>query len=635
MNQKSKRVSMLALKYPVAHQLMFQFKYYAEQEPLVIPEDRLAEIMDVLTGCREETHPGNLDPDVYKISCLLMIKLMIDQYISGEPEGVDLLCSVFLEMLASGVKITQVNAFDLFFNLCLHLHFLEDPFPANEMNTDSTSSTFGTANSDSQGRLRLNMIMDDLFQKLCVMLQWIIGQGITDSHVWNAAWQCLLVNLVANGTIDYTRLLKVDIRALLNVVKYIGYGVLTDDVYHHLVRMITNHLYGSYSKLDIDKIETMGGIEIVLELYTRTRSPEARDNLFMVIYDYVIWTMSQSRRLEVPEEQADLVLDILRTLDAPQFLVQAVKYVPEKFVERFVRYVYLEEIKRDPEWFSYQSSATTPAQVATPRKKRTVDKTFLVAILYDFERVARLRSRMCPELELIYDRVGTHVQLQVSDVKLIKNLFQGSHYEERLQGTKLLVRLMVWSEENPFGSVKVLCEEIMDWMVSTGDFLIIGCYLDVVEMILLHRKFQMENASSDDITKLIHRMSDYLGKIMVSKESNVENLVRVMDIVLQFLLLPSDEKMAYEPDSDIYSTFDAFLRGRFMLKKSLLMQMDIRLFHFLFQNLPSPGSMEEPAQDAREWMSYSAARTVILYLMIELCTASGVASLDTIGYALF
>ena len=75
-----------------------------------------------------------------------------------------------------------------------------------------------------------------------------------------------------------------------------------------------------------------------------------------------------------PIEQSLLIFHFLKSLRASTYLVEVFKNVPERFVERFVRYVYIEELKKDGEW---------------NRAFGTIDKAMFVAIFYDMERMAQ------------------------------------------------------------------------------------------------------------------------------------------------------------------------------------------------------------------------------------------------------
>jgi hypothetical protein len=67
-------------------------------------------------------------------------------------------------------------------------------------------------------------------------------------------------------------------------------------------------------------------------------------------------------------------LRFLHSLDAPQYLSEIFILVPDHFVEHFVRYIYIEQLKKDPEWWAQYHG---------------LDKAVLVAVVFNLERLAQ------------------------------------------------------------------------------------------------------------------------------------------------------------------------------------------------------------------------------------------------------
>jgi hypothetical protein len=99
-------------------------------------------------------------------------------------------------------------------------------------------------------------------------------------------------------------------------------------------------------------LKKMGGLGFIIEQYVECRSVEACDNLFLVvrtqtkerrrktfltrpafllqkIYDYVIANLVAEKKLEASSEQIQVLLEMLRRFEAPQFFATVFKFVRE------------------------------------------------------------------------------------------------------------------------------------------------------------------------------------------------------------------------------------------------------------------------------------------------------------------
>lgn len=78
-------------------------------------------------------------------------------------------------------------------------------------------------------------------------------------------------------------------------------------------------------------------------------------------------------------EQRRLIYQFLSHLHAAQYLHRIFIAVPERFVERMVKHLYIEELRKDRE---------------LGHTYRAIDKKTLVAVFYDMERMARNFTRV-------------------------------------------------------------------------------------------------------------------------------------------------------------------------------------------------------------------------------------------------
>ncbi len=90
-------------------------------------------------------------------------------------------------------------------------------------------------------------------------------------------------------------------------------------------------------------------------VYARTHNPTAPLLFFCCfclhqlqkIFDYVIASLAAEKKIEPDSEQVSVLLEMLRRFEAPQFFTSVFKFVPEKLVETVVRFLFLEQSRRD------------------------------------------------------------------------------------------------------------------------------------------------------------------------------------------------------------------------------------------------------------------------------------------------
>ena len=96
------------------------YKHYTKQESLELVDGKLKQLIELIVN------PTAENAEMYPVASKVLIKIFMDQYVSGDQSNVDLIMSVFMEMLEGPVPI-QKQAFDLLFNLAMHANLYEEP----------------------------------------------------------------------------------------------------------------------------------------------------------------------------------------------------------------------------------------------------------------------------------------------------------------------------------------------------------------------------------------------------------------------------------------------------------------------------------------------------------------------------
>jgi hypothetical protein len=132
-----------------------------------------------------------------------------------------------------------------------------------------------------------------------------------------------------------------DERILLKLIK----ETENDSKCHHLLfKFLWNNLYVN-DEFDEEKIKKIGGIEPVIKHYLEIRSMKIKENLFIIIYDYVIRILRKKKKIKLQQEK-DL-LNLLFSSDSHLYLDQIFKFLPENFIERFSRFLFVELVLKE------------------------------------------------------------------------------------------------------------------------------------------------------------------------------------------------------------------------------------------------------------------------------------------------
>ncbi|OAE25014.1 hypothetical protein AXG93_523s1190 [Marchantia polymorpha subsp. ruderalis] len=349
---------------------LFQYRHYSEQQPLRLSDAEMEEVISAVcsetSGSSGNTlalvplpnnQGGKLAPEAADVAASVLIKLLIDMYISDPQTAAPLTLSMLQGMLTSQSASVRIRAFDLTLNLGVHAHLLEpmqsedqstpDEVPSSDAPSmeNGSFSSFGSLPGGNRtgDRHRMNKINRDtsserflekpergtppavgrfeawLLDLLCEMLLLLVQTEEADEGVWAAALSCLLY---------------LALKALLEISWEYGWA---DEVHCRLIRIACNLLYRlpadetltSKPSLDLDQIEILGGIETICAEFARAKTLEAKRNLFAVLFDFVLYDLedeSTSNQMLFPgTEEIQAVATALCLAEAPECYALAFK----------------------------------------------------------------------------------------------------------------------------------------------------------------------------------------------------------------------------------------------------------------------------------------------------------------------
>ena len=339
---------------------LFQFKHYNQQEPLELSESELDMVIDAVISPPE----GSYEPRL--IASKILIKVLVDRFIKDGEEAVQFLTTIASDMINDEEVETQLHAFNLLLNLSVHFNLLEESHVIGFDDRTVASSTPSLNKIQSAQQL----LYDALLDMLSMLLESEeVSTGEADlTRLWTAALNCVLFWTTKDGKLLREPLSQLNIRfipAFIRNTKPSG-----DFTQRHLLRMASNLIYERQSGLLVDQLEKVGGIHWVLHQYLSARSAEAQDNLFAVIYDYVVSTLDSKKKTSHPI--SDAYLEVLKRLNSSQLMQKIFKVAPpSRFVDAFINWIGTED-----EWKTFPVPTTDNGESVDRKGFRKLLKGF-------------------------------------------------------------------------------------------------------------------------------------------------------------------------------------------------------------------------------------------------------------------
>ncbi|XP_042434126.1 uncharacterized protein LOC122020315 [Zingiber officinale] len=308
---------------------LFQYKHYSEQQPLRLS---FAEIHEVIAEvCRESSAPNpntnnatsqsnHAGQPATDVAISVLIKLVIDMFMMDAGTATPLTLYMLESMLSSPKVGSRVRAFDFFLNLGVHAQLLEpilleDPTSSEAVkplqepcsNDEEQPRTPGKMNNESDMQMRIFTAIDNFESWLLVILfevlRLLVQMEEREEIVWASALSCLLYFVCDKGKILRSRLAGLDIRVIKTFVEISNEYSWAEVVHCKLICMLSNMLYQTSNDppkdaphiplVFVEQEDLLGGIDFIYLEYSQASSKEEKDNLFLVLFDYVVHQINE------------------------------------------------------------------------------------------------------------------------------------------------------------------------------------------------------------------------------------------------------------------------------------------------------------------------------------------------------
>ncbi|CAL9111678.1 unnamed protein product [Musa acuminata var. zebrina] len=345
---------------------LFQYRHYSEQQPLKLS---LAEIHEVIAEvCSESTtsnantliatsQSNHISQPATDVAISVLIKLVIDMYMLDPGTATPLALYMLEGMLGSQRVASRARAFDFILNLGVHAQLLEPmlledpqssevvkPLQEPYINNEEQPGTPGKMNNESSMQQRIFSAVDNFESWLLVILFEILRLLVQiderEEIVWASALSCLFYFVCDKGHILRRRLDGLDIRVIKTFLEISSEYSWAEVVHCKLICMMTNMLYqtSNESAEDVPEIPTflvqqvdrLGGIDFICIEYIRANSREEKNNLFLILFDYVVHQINEiclaSGASVYTHDDIQPLVAMLMLANAPEAFYIAIKH---------------------------------------------------------------------------------------------------------------------------------------------------------------------------------------------------------------------------------------------------------------------------------------------------------------------
>ncbi|KAG6466365.1 hypothetical protein ZIOFF_075856 [Zingiber officinale] len=229
-------------------------------------------------------------------------------------------------MLSSPRVASRARAFDFILNLGVHAQLLEpmlleDPTspeavkPLQEpySNDEEQPTTPEKMNNESDMQQRIFTAIDNFESWLLVILfevlRLLVQMEESEEIVWASALSCLFYFVCDNGKILRNRLAGLDIRVIKTLLEISNEYSWAEVVHCKLICILSNMFYQTSNdppmdalhipKFLVEQVDLLGGIDFIclkyiqIPYYSKANSKEEKDNLFLVLFDYVVHQINE------------------------------------------------------------------------------------------------------------------------------------------------------------------------------------------------------------------------------------------------------------------------------------------------------------------------------------------------------
>eukprot|EP01117_Protostelium_nocturnum_P007442 TRINITY_DN2662_c0_g1_i3.p1 TRINITY_DN2662_c0_g1~~TRINITY_DN2662_c0_g1_i3.p1 ORF type:complete len:925 (+),score=142.30 TRINITY_DN2662_c0_g1_i3:743-3517(+) len=577
--------------------------------------------MDSLIKSVITVEKTEVDSETRQNASKTLVRLLIDEFLleecsknstsSSQIDNDQILLTLFIEILLSNVEESRIHAFDLLYNIQVQIDALmEKSSNVVEIQKMGTLDRVQAKKIVSLGNNR-SIMSDRLYSILQELITFLSFKEESSEPVWTAAFKVLVFFLSEKGRLKRQRLATLDVRIISTLMNKMGSRMDVESE-RLLVRMLANCFYGSTRLFDPSILSIACSYSVTFELnpidsiisrYVSARSMEERENLFVILYDFIIHSISSSNKKHgeiIQRANGDMtwLLEVLRILNAPHHFVDIFLVTPRNFGERI--------------W-------NTLAGV-WPSFAAKVDKQFSLLVLQEgFEKLALQYTKLPEEIQ-------AHLKLNnlaENRSEILNALLHSSYPANRRNGERWLAELLMNQLEDSSiswlgGNGNDLVNKIFHGLCQSSDFHNRRTFLNITQILLIFLRYKMNTFGEESIiNKMGALINENITRLVKAGEKNPAILRQCCDIIFSFISNPLEETTMTD-ENEIDTIWSHFLSGKMEVSKNTLRIISISNLPYLLNHLP-------------ECSDTNSIRVVLLYLIICKCTGAPKEVFDSLG----
>jgi hypothetical protein len=587
---------------------LFPYRFYEQQKPLNATPALIDRALLSLRG------PPMYPTDMQAAATHIVIKIFMDLFHSGEPSAAEVVLATLGDLLDCPWEGSRVHSFTMLLNLSVHGMLMGDPAKRTRAAESLAADLFG------------------VFRKLASKAA--LRPAAATPGVVDAMYRALVYFVATPGAaspVDRLRLASID-PAVIGCIARSRAGIDRG-----FVRLLVNYLYrpappgagagagtgagtgAGVHRLDDAVLEEVGGVVLVCELYAATRSIEARENLFCVLFDHVVFQLAQRKKASEPEAM-ETMFQLFRRFEVGRVWPQLFKFVfdsqldPNTVVTNFVRFAFFSQLKK----------AAPLAAVAAK-----LDKELSVTLVYQLVKLSQRLNTLPDELSHVLQHlVAVGVLPNDTYLPIVWDLLCSDNAGDRRYGELCLVHLLT-AKGAPASTVTEAGKLYDRLMIPGGPSHHRASFFRVAEKKIASKAALLSgNADTDKpvIAEIFAELNSVGWRLTGPMNgqgphhpstAEVEDLLAlVFELVIiadkaETLSRPGPAGAVHPCDAD--TLWDLFLSGRAVVVTGLFHQVDPRL---VVRILACPG----PEPDAQPHVQ--SMRAALLACAIDSCRKS-------------
>ena len=347
-----------------------------------------------------------------------------------------------------------------------------------------------------------------------------------------------------------------------------------------LIKFLINNIYHENNIFDFEKIEKIGGISIIINFFLKTRSLTTKQNLFIVIYDYLINELKKKKKIKMNQEIE--LLNLIFSSDTQLYIDQIFKFLPGNFIQKFSKFLSIELVLKE----KVSDSLDQQTIVNFVFELYNVSSKYLsVSNFFFFLTFLKMENEINSRCIEFLNETNTNEHFSI-----LKYLIYSNDPLEKKNGESMLFVCLIDEKCKISKIIKYLKKNIVNQIgellmselckKTKGRFI----YLNLVEKIILYKKSKFQVFHDEKkLNDLFKYLNDSLIQFFQIKETNPLLNLKVFHLIVDFVSIYDKEFQKVINEKEDWC--DLFREGLIQIPSNLIKDIHVSIFHQLYLNI--------------------------------------------------